>query len=772
MCTQTCYYFIYMQNNPFDIVPKSSGNTIPESERIAVSQPIPQNVEIEELTLVELRLKYPERYKNYISFSNENPSNALFNNTKCGVKKWLCILKSLDEYINVYEKEISTDLRHVTQQKVFSEIRRFIENGETKGYVKLPTGSGKTVIFQKFVEAIKQRTIIVVPTTQLIQQTRDRFKKSKILSSIGVIDQTSKDIDSQYIITTYNSLIIQIKNKNILPDDFPIIILDEAHKAQGNVSKDVIGQFNKSIVLGFTATPDYSENKKTQFAKKLSDVLPNKIYEMNVSEAIQSNMLCDAVTLPHFTGLNISSVEIKDGDYVDSSLSSVLDQNVHRAEVVDYYEKNFSSFKTIVFCAGIDHAEHMAKQFTDKKISAACISSRTSKLERKKILTDFKKGKIQILCNANILIEGFDDEEVSLCLNINPTMSAVVAEQRGGRVLRLDPKNPNKKGYIIDFVYNDTRAVDLKVTHPIFYFEVLKSKSVSRTTTEQELKKNKKRSTDKYQLIPSEKIQNQEIHDDVAMMEILKTKITYQEIGLELKNKLELQNKQRLEQIEKQKKELKNYENVRMWFDQINVIEKPKKDLILKLLKLIKTPINQITHQINSDSKLSLDGKNIIARLEQITQECNALLTIIDSTFLKLRSRAYDTVDPDILLSNEDMLHILNSLPADLFIIDIENITNKYENIIQDIADFKDILFIRKRVLKNLPDSKTPNGIRKILNKMKIQATTDEIIKHINILIKSGIFLDSESYEDPSGVITNYYSQKSVDEIIKSFTQY
>ena len=101
MCTQTCYYFIYMQNNPFDIVPKSSGNTIPESERIAVSQPIPQNVEIEELTLVELRLKYPERYKNYISFSNENPSNALFNNTKCGVKKWLCILKSLDEYINV-----------------------------------------------------------------------------------------------------------------------------------------------------------------------------------------------------------------------------------------------------------------------------------------------------------------------------------------------------------------------------------------------------------------------------------------------------------------------------------------------------------------------------------------------------------------------------------------------------------------------------------------------------------------------------------------------
>lgn len=46
----------------------------------------------------------------------------------------------------------------------------------------------------------------------------------------------------------------------------------------------------------------------------------------------------------------------------------------------------------------------------------------------------------------------FDDKEVGLCINLRPTRSFVVSEQRGGRVLRNNPKNPEKVAIIVDFL--------------------------------------------------------------------------------------------------------------------------------------------------------------------------------------------------------------------------------------------------------------------------------------------------------------------------------
>src|SRR5437868_11220543 len=37
------------------------------------------------------------------------------------------------------------------------------------------------------------------------------------------------------------------------------------------------------------------------------------------------------------------------------------------------------------------------------------------------------------LCNARVLVEGFDEPEAEVCINAAPTLSKVMAEQRGGR---------------------------------------------------------------------------------------------------------------------------------------------------------------------------------------------------------------------------------------------------------------------------------------------------------------------------------------------------
>jgi len=92
------------------------------------------------------------------------------------------------------------------------------------------------------------------------------------------------------------------------------------------------------------------------------------------------------------------------------------------------------------------------------------------------ILPRFRNGDIKILCNAKVLIEGFDEPKATVALNLHPTFSRVVAEQRGGRVLRLDEENPDKWAYIVDFIDTDSR----KLT-PITFSEIAQASEASTT---------------------------------------------------------------------------------------------------------------------------------------------------------------------------------------------------------------------------------------------------------------------------------------------------
>jgi superfamily II DNA or RNA helicase len=125
----------------------------------------------------------------------------------------------------------------------------------------LPTGFGKTVLFVELIEALNLRTLIAVPTTQLIDQTEESFQDFAEDLEVGKIYEKAKEFGRQVTIITYQSLIPKVKSGEINPGDFDCLILDEAHKALGPETMKTIQKFDKAVKLGFTATPDYSEEK-------------------------------------------------------------------------------------------------------------------------------------------------------------------------------------------------------------------------------------------------------------------------------------------------------------------------------------------------------------------------------------------------------------------------------------------------------------------------------------------------------------------------------
>ncbi len=433
--------------------------------------------EILNMSREELKSRFPLRYKIYVdllrSSRRENTSDVSDEKIE-EFKKWLGILNSLDKYDKVYRDEVSEDPRHPKQQEVFSELRDFLEQGNKSGYIKLPTGSGKTIIFKRFLEAVQARSLVVVPNNVLVEQTFRQLNKSTLNGDVGVVNMDSKEFESKYTVTTYASLIRNLKSGELRPEDYSFVILDEAHKALGIETSEAIRQFSDAVKIGFTATPEYTTEKG------VSQLLDREICRMDVDEAIRAGMLSHARTEIIRTRIDLSSVPIKNGEYVVGEMEQKLNVPVRNKAAVDYYMKEFVGKQGVAYCIKISHAESVKKLFVEAGVEAEVISGKNTKEEKRDILERYKKGEIKILCNADILIEGFDHDKAAVCLNLRPTMSAVIAEQRGGRVLRLDAENTDKWGYVIDFLDDDQSASNQNRPVPILYREVLGAMAVPR----------------------------------------------------------------------------------------------------------------------------------------------------------------------------------------------------------------------------------------------------------------------------------------------------
>lgn len=346
---------------------------------------------------------------------------------------------NLDRYIGRHRADLDKRTLYERQLTVFESMRDFIKDGETEGYVKLPAGVGKTVLFIEFIEATRLKTLIVVPTTILVNQTERRLRQFAEGLDVGKIYSAAKQFGKEVIITTYKSFVQNVNNGKLSPKDYELLVLDEFHEARSQIRTETAKKFTNSIKLGFSATPPVN-------------TLFKEIHSMSIKEAVEEDLLCSFSVFIAQSDVDLTQVSFTSrGEYQEEELQKAIDVYNRNQGAVDIYKKMFDGQTAVTYCVGIKHAGKMAELFREAGISAGVISGNNTDKEKEKLLEQFKNGEIKVLCNADILIRGFDEPRASVCLNLRPTLSAELAEQRGGRVLRKDPNNSQKYAYIVDF---------------------------------------------------------------------------------------------------------------------------------------------------------------------------------------------------------------------------------------------------------------------------------------------------------------------------------
>ncbi|MFH0773015.1 MAG: DEAD/DEAH box helicase [bacterium] len=410
-----------------------------------------------------LQERYPVRYGLYAHALSELRKNGSFDRQKSKQSiRRVSALNNLDRYISK-RKESDMGPLKPKQMTVFEAIRDYLEQGGKDTTIKLPTGVGKTVLFSEIIEAMDVRTLILVPRTLLVHQTREELSRHAPAMKVGILCAESKDSYQKVTIATLDSFRNQVARGVIKPDHFDLIVIDEEDMAHGAKTSKIIAQQDRAIKLRFSATP----RKDNHF-----------LYKMTLAEARQEGLVAPYESwIAVIRDVNLDEVTItQNGDYNPAQLEHAVNVSACNASALKIYQDHFPGKKTFAFCSGVQHAMDFAALCNVNGHAAAVLSGKDTPKRQQEILAHFSRGEIQILCSADILIRGTNVPEAEVCLNLRPTLSPAIAEQRAGRVVRLDPHNPDKKPVIVDFFYAKTKR---KV--PIFFNQVAVGMEIGQT---------------------------------------------------------------------------------------------------------------------------------------------------------------------------------------------------------------------------------------------------------------------------------------------------
>lgn len=226
-----------------------------------------------------------------------------------------------------------------------------------------------------------------------------------------------------------------------------LIITDETHHSLASTYRKIYDYYADVPRLGFTATP-WRLN-----GKGLHDVYDAMVTGQSVDWLIENNYLAPfnyySVKLVDDSKLKKSST----GDYTNKSMDEAVGKTIF-GDVIKTYQEKTPGQQAIVYCHSVEFSKQTAQAFRDAGISAEHADSKTPAHERDCIMTDFKHGKIKVLCNVDLISEGFDVPDCSVVIMLRPTESLVLFIQQAMRCMRY---KPGKLATIIDHVANYTR---------------------------------------------------------------------------------------------------------------------------------------------------------------------------------------------------------------------------------------------------------------------------------------------------------------------------
>lgn len=321
----------------------------------------------------------------------------------------------------------------------------------SRAIVALATGLGKTVCAANFER--KGRMLILSHRDELVRQPEKFFD-----CSFGIEKAEETAHGEEVVSASVQSFYTDKRLSRYSPDDFDLIVVDEAHHAAAPSYKKIINYFRPRKLIGLTATPNRGDGQS------LRGVFNDICFSRSLLWGIRNGYLSNVKATIVYSDADISGVSMSAGDYAAGELETALERSEYYRTAASAYleDDGHNRYHTVIYCVGVGACEIIAKTIREElpkneRDTVQIITGSTPTEERHRIEEDFLSGKVRCIVNCMVLTEGSDLPVIDRVIVCRPTANNTLYTQIVGRGTRLSEGKDHC--LVMDVVPETTRSL-------------------------------------------------------------------------------------------------------------------------------------------------------------------------------------------------------------------------------------------------------------------------------------------------------------------------
>ena len=305
------------------------------------------------------------------------------------------------------------------QTQALDAVSAHWRNGARAVLLVAPTGSGKTTIGAEAVRRAVNRgksCLWIAHRRELITQAYDRLCAEEL--PCGVIMANDKRADSFASVQICSIDTLTARGTRPPAD---LVIWDEAHHCAAETWRDLHKAYSTAWHLGLTATPERGDGSP------LGDIFDQMVIGASVKQLTDDGHLvpCEVIAPP-----------------------AKLGQGELAADPVKAYQDLGQGRQAVAYMPFVSDAHELAKAFCAAGIEAAAVDGGMAAADRDDVLQRFARGDLRVVTNVNVLTEGWDAPQTSVCILGRRVGHTGLYLQMVGRVLR--PAEGKTSALVID----------------------------------------------------------------------------------------------------------------------------------------------------------------------------------------------------------------------------------------------------------------------------------------------------------------------------------
>jgi superfamily II DNA or RNA helicase len=334
-----------------------------------------------------------------------------------------------------------------------------------RGVVVLPTGAGKTVVALMAIERLALRTLIVVPTNELLAQWRRAVCEHLGLpgDSVGIVGGGRREVRDLTIIT-FDSAAMPRRRL----DGFGLLIVDEVHHLPATQYRRLVSKAAAPCRLGLSATPERLDGRHHDLDTLIGPVIFHRLpsdlrRERHIADYIERRVYVDLSPVEQgryewlmaefrwylarhglATARDCFGALVQRAGYDQAARQALqahrqarmiaLNAEAKMAHIAKLLARHRDD-RVLIFAEYTALVDAISRRFL-----IPAITYRTEARERRAVLEGFRAGQYSKLVTGRVLNEGVDLPDANVAIIASGSSATREYIQRLGRVLRPKPQ--------------------------------------------------------------------------------------------------------------------------------------------------------------------------------------------------------------------------------------------------------------------------------------------------------------------------------------------